>query len=225
MEGRLQDTVRNFRPHGNALRVSRSTLHLPTSIELRIHTRIGRTRHCAPRRCSHLLRHQRGALRAPSYSVQEGSTSCTSTQISNTESHLPGFVIELGKVSPDPRKVETKREWPGILRDTKQLRGFLGMVGFYRNLISNFNNMAHPRHQLLEDKSAMRWRLAHSRAVHDLKQNLLNGANPRIFDPEKPMAMKTGASKNAIGQSWSRKGNRWPFESRKMNQRDQFLPA
>ncbi|PHJ19707.1 retrotransposon ty3-gypsy subclass [Cystoisospora suis] len=66
-----------------------------------------------------------------------------------------GFVIEPGRVSPDPKKVETIKNWPEVLRNRKQLRGFLGMVGFYRRLIPNFNKTAHPLHQLLKEDSDM----------------------------------------------------------------------
>lgn len=51
-----------------------------------------------------------------------------------------GSVIEPGGAGPDPEKVEAVNQWPVELLDRKQLRWFLGMVGYYRRLIPNFNN-------------------------------------------------------------------------------------
>ncbi|PHJ19501.1 retroelement [Cystoisospora suis] len=147
-------------------------------------------------------------------------------EITNQRATYLGFVIEPGKVSPDPKKVETVRDWPEVLKDRKkQLRGFLGMVGFYRKLIPNFNKLAHPLHQLLKETSDMHWRPKHSRAVHDLKDSLVHATNLHIFDPGKPMVIKTDASQHAIGAVLEQEGQPVAFESRKLSTRDQFLPA
>lgn len=134
-------------------------------------------------------------------------------------------MIEPGRVSPDPRKLETMQAWPEILKDRKQLRGFLGMVGFYRKLIPNFNKLAHPLHQLLKDDSDMKWRPTHTPAVNDLKQSLAQATNLTIFDPENPITIKTDASEHAIGEVLEQEGRPVAFEPRKMSPRDQFLPA
>lgn len=86
------------------------------------------------------------------------------------------------------------------------------MVRFYMKLIPNCNEMAHPLHQLLKGSSDTRRRPTHTRAVHDLKESLVDATNLHIFDPGKPLAIE-------MGGSWSRK------RGREMNQRDQFLPA
>lgn len=41
-----------------------------------------------------------------------------------------GFVIEPGKVSADPGKVEAIKRWPEELQTRRQVRGFLGLVGY-----------------------------------------------------------------------------------------------
>ncbi|PHJ20920.1 retroelement pol polyprotein [Cystoisospora suis] len=85
-----------------------------------------------------------------------------------------GFVISSEGIAADPAKLKTLRDWPEILNNTKQLRGFLGLVGYYRRLVPNFNKLAHPLHRLLKEDSDMVWRMEHSEAVKNLKEALIN---------------------------------------------------
>ncbi|PHJ19682.1 retrotransposon nucleocapsid protein [Cystoisospora suis] len=146
-------------------------------------------------------------------------------EIATQKATYLGFVIEPGRVSPDPKKVETIKNWPEVLRNRKQLRGFLGMVGFYRRLIPNFNKTAHPLHQLLKEDSDMTWGPRHSQAVHELKKKLMDATNVHIFDPEEPITINTEASKHAVGAVLGQNGYPIAFESKKMGTRDKFLPA
>ena len=61
---------------------------------------------------------------------------------------LLGHLLEDGKVKPVPGKVEAidKLVAPN---NTKQLKSFLGLVGFYRRFIKKFANMAAPLIELL----------------------------------------------------------------------------
>ncbi|PHJ21885.1 retrotransposon ty3-gypsy subclass, partial [Cystoisospora suis] len=106
-----------------------------------------------------------------------------------------------------------------------QLRGFLGLVGYYRRLIPNFNKFAHPLHRLLRDDSDMVWRLEHSKAVRALKEALINAATLKIFDLDKSITIKTDASKYAIGAVLEQEGVPVAFESRKLSGREQYMPA
>ncbi len=61
---------------------------------------------------------------------------------------LLGHLLEDGKVKPVPGKVEAidKLVAPNNM---KQLKSFLGLVGFYRRFIKKFANMAAPLIELL----------------------------------------------------------------------------
>ena len=61
---------------------------------------------------------------------------------------LLGHLLEDGKVKPVPGKVEAidKLVAPN---NTKQLKSFLGLMGFYRRFIKKFANMAAPLIELL----------------------------------------------------------------------------
>ncbi|PHJ21491.1 retrotransposon ty3-gypsy subclass, partial [Cystoisospora suis] len=136
-----------------------------------------------------------------------------------------GFVIEPTGVSPDPDKVRTISERPEILRDRRQLRGFLGLVGYYRRVIPNFNKLAHPLHELLREESDMVWRGEHSQAVADLKNALQSATAVQIFDPDRPIVIETDASKHAIGAVMEQDGVPVAFESRKTGEREKLMPA
>ncbi|PHJ19523.1 retrotransposon ty3-gypsy subclass [Cystoisospora suis] len=136
-----------------------------------------------------------------------------------------GFVIEPGGVGADPGKVQAVQQWPTELLDRKQLRGFLGMVGYYRRLIPNFNKWAHPLYELLREESDMTWWPVHTEAVQRLKDALATVTLLKIYDPDKDLTIKTDASKYAIGAVLEHEGQPIAFESKKLGVREQFIPA
>ncbi|PHJ18926.1 retrotransposon ty3-gypsy subclass [Cystoisospora suis] len=136
-----------------------------------------------------------------------------------------GFVIEPGGVGPDPEKVEAIQQWPTELLYRKQLRGFLGMVGYYRRLIPNFNRWAHPLYGLLREESDMTWWPVHTEAVQRLKDTLATVTLLKIYDPDKELTIKTDASKYATGAVLEQEGQPIAFESKKLGVREQFIPA
>ncbi|PHJ15615.1 retrotransposon ty3-gypsy subclass, partial [Cystoisospora suis] len=136
-----------------------------------------------------------------------------------------GFVLSQNGVAADPDKLKTIRDWPEILKNRRHLRGLLGLVGYYRRLIPNFNKLAHPLHLLLRENSDMVWRSQHSNAVAQLKEALINAATLRIFDPDKPVVLKADASKHAVGAVLEQDGVPVAFESRKMGARAKYMPA
>ncbi|PHJ18169.1 retrotransposon ty3-gypsy subclass, partial [Cystoisospora suis] len=90
--------------------------------------------------------------------------------------------------------------------------------------IPNSNKLAHPLHELLRDGTDMVWRMQHSEAVKNLKEALINVATLKIFDPDKPVVLKTDASKHAIGAVLEQVGVPIAFEPQKMGKRESFMP-
>eukprot|EP00873_Tetraselmis_striata_P007176 jgi/Tetstr1/427440/TSEL_017603.t1 len=58
-----------------------------------------------------------------------------------------GHIVEAGQIRMDPRKVEAVQQWP-VPKTVTDVRGFLGLAGYYRKFIHNFAAIAAPLHDL-----------------------------------------------------------------------------
>lgn len=54
-----------------------------------------------------------------------------------------GYIITREGVSPNEKKIQAILQWP-VPKNLKQLRGFLGLIGYYRRFIKNFAKIAKP---------------------------------------------------------------------------------
>lgn len=71
-------------------------------------------------------------------------------------------------VAMDSDKVKNVKEWP-TATNVKQLRGFLGLTGYYRRFIKNYASIASPLTDLLK-KKAFTWSDMAEEAFQNLKQ-------------------------------------------------------
>ena len=66
-----------------------------------------------------------------------------------------GFIVSEKGVQTDQSKVEKMVNFPAPT-NTTQLRGFLGLVGYYRQFIADFSKVAHPLNLLLRKGKSQR---------------------------------------------------------------------
>ena len=83
-----------------------------------------------------------------------------------------GHIISEKGVSVDPTKIQAVIEWP-IPTTTRGVRGFLGLVGYYRKFIHHFGSIAAPLTRLLT-KEGFQWNEATEMAFKKLKEALSN---------------------------------------------------
>jgi hypothetical protein len=57
--------------------------------------------------------------------------------------HYLGHIISKYGIGVDPKKIESIREW-STPKNVKEVRSFMGLVGYYRILIGGFSKIAHP---------------------------------------------------------------------------------
>ena len=67
-----------------------------------------------------------------------------------------GHVISKLRVAPDANKIEAVQKWPRPAT-IKQLKGFLGLLGYYRRFIMNYGKLAQPLTSLLKKEATFQW--------------------------------------------------------------------
>lgn len=78
-----------------------------------------------------------------------------------------GNIVSKGGVSTDPGKVEARKSWlrPFIL---KELRGFLGLKGYYRKFVKRYGIISKPLKEQLK-KGGWNWGQEEDMAFEQLK--------------------------------------------------------
>ena len=135
-----------------------------------------------------------------------------------------GHVVTHEGTSPDPEKVRAVSEWPRpvTLRD---LRGFLGLSGYYRRFLKGYAEVAAPLQRLLQGQEGRRkgtkvskgthykgdgsirgkWNSSCETAFAKLKQMLTEAPVLGFPDFSCGFILETGASFNALGAVLSQK--------------------
>jgi hypothetical protein len=109
-----------------------------------------------------------------------------------------GHVISQQGVATDPSKIEAVSPWR-TPSNCKDLRGFLGLAGYYRKFVKNFGVIARPLNDLLKKGVLFIWTQVHEEAFLTLKQGLTIAPVLMLPDFSKPFAIETDASSKGIG--------------------------
>uniref|UniRef100_A0A8R7Q2M0 Reverse transcriptase domain-containing protein n=1 Tax=Triticum urartu TaxID=4572 RepID=A0A8R7Q2M0_TRIUA len=107
-----------------------------------------------------------------------------------------GHVINAEGVSIDPSKVATVAKWP-TPTTPKQLRGFLGLCGYYRRFVRNFGTIARPLHDLLK-KDNFSWTDKQTSVFQQLKQAMTNAPVLALPNFTEPFVLEKDASGTGI---------------------------
>lgn len=102
-----------------------------------------------------------------------------------------------GVVAPSPRNVANIAALPAP-RCVRELRAFLGTVGYYRTMIANFASIAQPLHALLTKDAPWVWTAEQQQAYETLKMTLLTEPVLRAPDFSRPFIIQVDWCRTAV---------------------------
>jgi len=133
-----------------------------------------------------------------------------------------GHVISAKGVSTDPSKVTAVANWPTPI-NVRELRGFLGLAGYYRKFVKHFGVISRPLTDLLKKNSVFVWTSVHEDSFNALKHALCNAPVLAVPNFTKPFSIETDASGIGVGAILMQEGHPLAFISKALGPKSQGL--
>lgn len=133
-----------------------------------------------------------------------------------------GHIVSHEAVKVDPNKIKAMMDWP-IPKALKNLRGFLGLTGYYRKFVRNYGRITTPLPTLTK-KDAFSWTLEATQAFEQLKEAMCKAPVLTTLNFTKTFVVECDALGNDIGAILMQEGRPIAFESRPIKGKDLQKP-
>lgn len=133
-----------------------------------------------------------------------------------------GHVVSAEGLATDKSKIETIANWPRPL-NLKDLRGILGVTGYYRKFIEYYAIIARPLTDLLKKGAIFTWTPEAETAFQVLKQALISAPVLALPDFNQQFVIDTDACDVGIRAVLSQRGHPIAYVSRALGPRNRGL--
>lgn len=133
-----------------------------------------------------------------------------------------GHVIDQHGVSSDPDKIAKVASWP-TPQNSKDVRSFLGLAGYYRKFVQHFGIVARPLFNLLKKHTPFQWTAETETAFQVLKQKLIQAPVLQLPDFAKTFLIDTDACDTGVGAVLQQDGHPIAYMSKPLGPRNMGL--
>jgi hypothetical protein len=124
-----------------------------------------------------------------------------------------GHIINKDGLAVDPKKVTDILKWKAPT-DTRGIKSFIGMAGYYRRFIEGFSKIARPMTTLLANKVEFKWTQKGQEAFEALKEKLTTTLVLVLPDVHKPFSVYCDACYTGLGCVLMQEGRVVAYSSR-----------
>ncbi|XP_070682337.1 uncharacterized protein [Malus domestica] len=132
-----------------------------------------------------------------------------------------GHIVSSERVYTHPTKIKAIVEWP-TPKNVKELRGFLGLTGYYRKLVPGYGKICQPLYKLTSNEGFI-WTQATKEAFQQLKQAMTSPQLLALPNFAEPFVIECDASGLGIGAVLQQMGRPIAFASQTLGPRNQAL--